>query len=71
MHRHPHEIVAIESRLAKEYGYASADGVSVFRNRWFGRLMAHAKNVVLEDMQGRLKLSPDHARISHLKCFLN
>ena len=58
------------SRLANEYGYASADAVSVVQNRWFGRLMAHAKNVAQEDMRGQLKLSHDNGRISHLKPFL-
>ena len=69
-------VLAEEDRreLARLYSHGdegetvNADRVSVIKNRWLPRLMAHAKQVVLEDEQGVLKLSPN--RISFLKPYL-
>ena len=69
-------VLAEEDRreLARLYSHTdegetvNADRVSVIKNRWLPRLMAHAKQVVLEDEQGVLKLSPN--RIGFLKPYL-
>lgn len=61
---------AYRAKLAQEYGYRNADSVSVIANRWFPRLMSHARNVVLEDLDGRLVISTDYHKISFLKPYL-
>ena len=57
------------SALAREYGYRSADGLSVLKTRWWPRLMAHVRNVVMEDAKGALKPAPTK-RIEFLKRFV-
>ncbi len=46
------------SALAREYGYKSADGLSVLKTRWLPRLTAHVRNVVAEDAKGALQPAP-------------
>ena len=57
------------SALAREYGYRTADGLSVLKNRWWPRLTAHVRNVVMEDAKGVLKPAPTN-RIGFLKRFV-